>query len=281
LSTGFFNSAESAVTYAATAMEIILLVRLARLGLIREFKFFWLFLAYDAVRTLALSGWDYHLSSYEQIWVVTAPVWTILLGFVSLELLRGLAQPIPRERANRTFALYGFLIGMTASTIASMLAHPQAILRSSHLLLMIGRRCILSGCILAILAQAVFLAFGGAPLIANWRWHRRVLLVFLTALVIGSFVGTLPNTQLIEGINLLRGVALLVCYCAWIPMFERAWSRLQSYSTFPSASLSEETLAEIFAYRAREARHSKASNALPAISQYKTSKISDSRYRPQ
>jgi hypothetical protein len=258
LSTGFFNSAESVVTYAATVAELILLVRLAWLGLIREFRIFWIFLAFDSVRTLALIGRDYHSHTYESMWVITAPVWTLLLAGAAFELLRGLAQPMPRDRLNGTVALYGFLIGMTVSAVASMLAHPYVILRSASLFLMISRRCVLSGCVLAILAQAAFLAFGGAPLIANWRRHRSVLLVFMMVLVIGSFVGTFPNSQPIEWINLLRSVSLLACYCAWIPMFERAWSHLRfpriSPSGWPEEFLSEETLAEIFAYRAREAR---------------------------
>ena len=266
MTTGFFNSAESVVTYAATAAEIILLVRLAWLGLIREFKIFWLFLAYDVVLTLSLSRWDYHSPAYEWMWVVTTPVWTLLLAGASWELLRGLAQPIPRDRVNRAIALYGFLIGMTVSAVASILAHPQAILKSADLFLMISRRCILTGCILAVLAQAAFLAFG-IPLIANWRRHRRILLVFMTALVGGSFVGTLPNNQLIEWINLLQAVSVLGCYCAWIPIFERAWSHLRyfppSSSGYRYASASDETLAEIFAYRAREARLTAAEPAAP------------------
>jgi hypothetical protein len=265
MSTGFFNSAESVVTCTATVMELILLVRLAWLGLIREFKAFWLFLAYDTVLTATLNNWDYHSRSYEWMWVMTAPVWTLLLAGATWELLRGLAQPIPRDTANRTVALYGFLIGMTVSAIASILAHPFVILRSTSLLMMISRRCILSGCILAILAQGAFFALGSAPLIRNWRGHRRVMLVFLTALVIGSFIGTLPINQAIEWTNLLRSVTFLICYCVWIPMFERAWSHLQDYSAFPFASFSEETEAEIFAYRAREARQSKTPNSLPAI----------------
>ncbi len=266
MSAGFFNSAESAVTYAATAAEVILLVRLAWLGLIQEFKCFWMFLAYDAVLTVVLSRWDYHSHNYEWTWVLTTPVWTLLLAGGSWELLRGLAQPIPRDRANRTVALYGFLVGMTVSAVTSMLAHPFVILRSTSLLLMIGRRCILTGCILAILAQGAFFALGSAPLIRNWRRHRRVLLVFLSVLVIGSFVGTLPISQMIEWINLLRSIAFLACYCVWIRMFERAWSHLDNYSPALSfSSPSEDTLAEILAYREREAARSKTPNALPVV----------------
>lgn len=266
MSTGFFNSAESVVTCAATAAEIILLVRLAWLGLIREFRIFWVFLAYDVVLTLTLSRWDYHSDSYEWMWIVTTPVWTFLLAGASWELLRGLAQAIPRDTVNRAVALYGFLIGMTVSAVTSMLAHPYAILRSAHLFLMISRRCILTGCFVAIVAQAAFLAFG-IPLIANWRMHRRVLLVFLTALAVGSFVGTSPNSQPIEWINLLRGVLLFGCYGAWITMLERAWSHLRFFPARPSGfayqSASEETIAEIFAYRAREAQIAAAQPARP------------------
>jgi hypothetical protein len=259
LSTGFFNSAESVVTYAQMAAEVILLLRLAWLGLIQEFKVFWLFLAYDVVLTVALSRWNYHSPSYEWMWAVTAPVWTLLLAGATLELLRGLAQPIPRETRNRTFALYGFLIGMTVSAGGCMLAHPQTIFRPAILLTTIARSCVLSGCIFAILAQAGFLGFGGAPLIANCRRHRRVMLVLLTGVVVGSFLDASPHSQLTEWADLLRGVTLFGCYCAWIPMFERAWSHLRVLPAcrpgFPQEFPSEETLAEIFAYRAREARY--------------------------
>ena len=266
MGTGFFNSAESVVTYAATAVELGLLVRLAWLGLIREFKCFWMFLAYDAVLTVALSRWDHHSNSYEWMWIVTTPVWTILLFAVALELLRGLAQPIPRDMVNRTVALYGFLIGMTVSAVVSLLAHPQAIIRSAYLFLLISRRCILTGCVLAILAQGAYFALGSAPLIRNWRRHRRVLLVFLTALALGSFIPNLGQRQLGDWLNLLRSVTFLSCYCVWIPMFEHAWSHLQGYyySAFPFPYLSEEAEAEIFAYRARDARHPKTPHALPA-----------------
>ncbi|MGA8026969.1 MAG: hypothetical protein WB992_07465, partial [Bryobacteraceae bacterium] len=68
MSTGFFNSAESVVAYAATAAEIFLLVRLAWLGLLREFKIFSIFVAFDAALTIVLSRWDYHSPSYEWFW---------------------------------------------------------------------------------------------------------------------------------------------------------------------------------------------------------------------
>jgi hypothetical protein len=253
LSTGFFNSAESVVTYAEIAAELILLVRLAWLGLIREFKIFWIFIAYDVVLTVALSRWDYHSVSYEWMWIVTTPVWTLLLAGASLELLRGLAQPIPRDRINRTVALYGFLIGMTASAAALMLLHPQAIFRPAALLTTIAKICISSGCILAILAQGALFAFG-IPVIANWRRHRRILLVFLAELIIGSYAILLKNQQYAEWLTLLQSVSLLGCYCAWIPSFERAWSHLRFFSGCPAEPPSDETLAEILAYRAREAR---------------------------
>ena len=48
----------------------------------------------------------------------------------------------------------------------------------------------------------------------------------------------------------LRDVALLACYCSWIPILERAWSHLQDYyPVFPFPYLSDETEAEISAYR--------------------------------
>ena len=112
--TDFFSSAQSAVSYATTLAEVILLIRLAWLGLISEFKIFSLFVAFDAVLTAAFIGLDYHTYGYESIWAVTTPVWTLLLAAASFELMRGLVQPIPRETINRTAALYGFLIGMTA-----------------------------------------------------------------------------------------------------------------------------------------------------------------------
>src|ERR1700761_4249689 len=103
--TDFYNSGQSAVSYATTIAEVILLIRLAWLGVIREFKIFYLFVGFDATFTLTLIRWDYHAYSYERIWAVVTPVWTLLVAGVSLELSRGLRQAFPRETINRGAAL--------------------------------------------------------------------------------------------------------------------------------------------------------------------------------
>ena len=244
MNTGFFNSAESVLTYAATVAELLLLVRLAWLGLIREFKIFSCFLAFDAFLTVALMNWDYHSASYEWIWGITSPTWTLLLAAVALELSGGLRRAFPQERGNRTIAFYGFLIGMTVSVGTSMLAHPEPILRSVVLFLIITRRCILTGCVLAILAQGAYLTLGSAPLRANWRKHRRILLPFITCIVIDSFAATSRNTLFAEWLNLVQIVCFLGCFCAWIvalrPAFSNVWD-------FPELS-TDEQLAQMIVY---------------------------------
>ncbi|HEX3685783.1 MAG TPA: hypothetical protein VHU83_24850 [Bryobacteraceae bacterium] len=288
LNTGFFNSAESVVTYAATLAEILLLVRLTRLKLIRELPIFWSFLAFDAIRTLALVGRDYHSVPYELIWTTTAPIWTLMLALVAVELMRGLVKPVPGEPVSRAAAVFGFLLGMTGAAVASMILHPEVVIRPMSLLAFMGQRCITSGCIIAVLAQGFMLAIGGAPLIRNWRRHRRVLLVFTTAIAIGSATATSTHGNLAAWVGLLRDVALLACYCAWVPVFERAWSHVY----FPSPSrfhtlaeseyarespsgeewkseicellwhpMSEDTIAENIAYGAQEAKRVRKATA--------------------
>jgi hypothetical protein len=224
--TGFFNSAESAVTYATIAAEVILLVRLAWLGLVREFKIFSLFLTFDVLCTVVLMRWDYHSYGYERMWAVSTPVWTFLLAATALELSRGVRAAFPMETGSRTVALFGFLIGMTVSALASMLAHPQAISRAAVLFTMISRRCILSGCILAIMAQGAYLFLGNAPIMRNWRLHRRTLLACMSAVVISLFASMSTHRQYVPWFNLLRGVSLFGCVCAWIAGFRPAFSDL-------------------------------------------------------
>jgi hypothetical protein len=249
--TGFFNSAESAVTCAATAAEVLLFVRLAWLGLLREFKIFSIFLAFDAALTVFLSRWDYHSYGYEWVWAISAPVWTLLLSAASLELWWGLRQPFPQETGNRTVGLYGFLIGMTVSAVTSMLAHPQVILRSAVLFTIISRRCILSGCILGILAQGVYLALGRAPLVANWRLHRRILLMYMTAIVIASFAAPSSLREYAEWINLSRVVSLCCCFCVWIVGLRPAFRRLDSW--IPSEMPTDAQLAELIVFNRGQA----------------------------
>lgn len=230
MSTEFFNSAESAVTYAATAAELLLLVRLAWLGLLREFKIFSIFLGFDAALTVALSRWDYHSPSYEWLWAVSTPIWTLLLAGVCFELWHRLREPFPTETGNRTAALFGFLIGLTVSVAACMLAHPQLIYRPAILLTVFGKRCILSGCILGILAQGAYLWIGGAPLMANWRLHRRILIGFMTALVIGSFAATSNNVPFAEWIRLANTASFLGCFCVWSISLRPAFNSLSALS---------------------------------------------------
>ncbi|MBV9762384.1 MAG: hypothetical protein JO340_17620 [Acidobacteriaceae bacterium] len=251
MSADFFNSAESAVTYASTAAEIILLIRLTWLGLLKDFKLFAIYLAFDAVRTAALAGWNYHALSYEWVWATTVPLSTLLLASASIELSYGLRQPFPSETGNRAFGLYGFLIGMTVSAVASMLAHPQAILRSTVLLTIIGRRCILTGCVLGILAQGAYLLVGGAPLIANWRLHRRILLTYLAAVVIALFASTTSQKQYAEWINLICNTSLFACFWLWTallaPSRAQSWADVRDLSFYnsllTSRSKNEESLA--------------------------------------
>lgn len=255
--TDFFNSAQSVVTYAATVTEVILLVRLAWLGLLRDFKIFVAFLLYDVVRTATLMRLDYHSYGYEWVWAISSPVWTLLLAGAAYELSRGVVQPIPQETGNRKAALYGFLLGIAAAGLLSMLSHPEAILRSAVLFTNITRRCILSGCILGILVQGAYLTIGSAQFFQNWRMHRRTLLTFLTAIVIASFVGASNNRQLVDWVNLLRGITLFGCLCVWIarlrPAVEDVWSTLEK------PDIADAVVAEILAYY-REGRHQRRVN---------------------
>lgn len=246
MSTEFFNSAESVVTYAATAAEVILLVRLAWLGLLKEFKVFSAYLLFDALRTVALLGWDYHSHSYEWMWAVSSPLWTLSIAAVSLELSGGLRQAFPQENGNRIAALYGFLFGMTATAVVCMVTHPDAIARPGILLAIIANRCVFSGCILAILAQAAYLKIGGAPLMDAWRTHRRLLLLYMAALVIGSFASTLHNRPLGRWISLTRDTSLLGCCCVWIIAVQPAFRKLR---VRPAAA--DEQLAENIVYNRR------------------------------
>jgi hypothetical protein len=243
----FFNTAQSAASYITTIAEVILLIRLARLGLLWEFKIFSIFIAFDAALTVALAGWDYHLYSYESIWALTTPIWTLLLAGASLELMRGVVQAFPRETINRTVALYGFLIGMTVSAGASMWTHPQAIMRSPILLMVIGRRSILSGCILAILFQGAVLFIGDAPIVANWKLHRRILLALLTAYVVNLYATTAQHRYYGDWSNLLRGVTLFGCFCAWSLCLRRMFCDLWDFRGVPT----DEQVAEIIVYNRR------------------------------
>jgi hypothetical protein len=225
--TDFFNSAQSAVSYATTIAEVILLIRLAWLGLVSEFKIFSVFLVYDAILTAVLSSFDYHTYGYEWLWTLTAPVWTLLLAGASLELMRGLVQPIRGERINRNAAIYGFLIGMTVSVAASMWTHPQGIMRSTVLLTIIARRSILCGCMLAILFQGVVLFIGDAPIMSNWKLHRRVLLTLLIAVVTSLLTLTAQHRQYVDWFNLVQDVTFLGCLCAWMFGFRRMFSDLR------------------------------------------------------
>jgi hypothetical protein len=247
LTTEFFNSAESAATYAATAAEILLFVRLAWLGLLREFKIFAFFLIFDAVRTITLLSWDYHSLSYEYIWAVSAPIWTLLLSAVALELSRGLREPFLEETGNRTAALFGFLTGLTVGLLISMVTHPQLIHRPTVLLAVFGNRCMVSGCILGILAQGAYLALGSAPLVANLRLHRRVLLSFMTAIVVASFGASSKQRELAEWVFLLRSVTLLGCFCVWIGGFRRMFCDLWDIKGKPT----DAQLADIIVYNRR------------------------------
>jgi len=233
-STDFYHLGQSAVSCATAIAEVILLIRLAWLGLIREFKIFSLFLAFDAAFTLTLLGWDYHAYSYERIWTVVTPVWTLLLAGAALELSRGLRQAFPRETINRGAALYGFLIGMTVSVGAAMLTHPQAIMRSAVLLMNIGRTAILSGCIVGILAQGVCLFIGSAPVMANWRLHRRILLAYFTAFLMASLTINSRNRHFAEWISLLSNVSLFGCFCGWITALRPAFSHLWDGVGYPT-----------------------------------------------
>lgn len=211
-------------------------MRLAWLGLLREFKIFALFLAFDAVRTITLLSWDYHSHSYEYIWAVSAPIWTLLLSAAALELSYGMREPMPREPSNRNVALFGFLTGLTVSLSISMLTHPQLIHRPAVLLTVFGSRCMLSGCILAIFAQGLYLMLGTAPILANCRLHRRILLWFMTAIIVASFTSNSEHRQLAEWIELLRSFSLLGCFCAWTLSFRRMFSDVWDGTGVPTSS---------------------------------------------
>lgn len=251
MATDFYNSSQSVVSIATAIAEVILLIRLAWLGLLWEFKIFSIFVAFDAAFTVTLMGWDYHVYSYEQMWSVATPIWTVLLAGSTLELLRGLGEPFTGESTTRTVGLYGFLSGMTISAGALMMTHPQAILRSTVLLTDMARTCILCGCIFGILTQGFCFWIGDAPLVANWRRHRRILLPYITAFLMASFTVHSKNRQFAEWISLLSNLALLGCFSAWILAVRRLFRDVW-YGTAPWGTPCDDVFAENLVYHMRE-----------------------------
>lgn len=238
-------------------VELLVFLRLAWLGLLRDFKVFAFFLLFDAARTIVLMSWDYHSHFYEHVWSISAPIETFLIFLVVLELSHRIQEPFPGETGNRTTGLFAFLIGLTVSLGISMATHPQLINRPLALLTGFANRCVLTGCVLGLLAQGTYLIMVSAPLLANIKLHRRVLLVFMTVAVISSFTISLthPGIDIRLWTRVLRSFIHLGCFCAWGLGFRRMFSDLWDYEgcnpwnsrDYPT----DAQLAEVLVYKRR------------------------------
>ena len=78
--------AEDLLWYAAPVIIVLLLWRLARLGLLMEYKALALYLAFSAVRSILLIAISYRNPLYAPVWVYSTPVLWLLSVLVALEI---------------------------------------------------------------------------------------------------------------------------------------------------------------------------------------------------
>lgn len=203
-----------------TALEFILIGRLAQLRLLSERPWFTLFIAWDALRVVLLYSFaslDYHRHHYATLWALTAPLTWLTLCCAVVEVFHSIHAQFQGENSRETLLKYLLALGLAVPLIASWII-------DSHLnvidpfvdAIRVGNRCIFAICSAVLLGQAAFFSLARLPLPTNLRVHRFAFTCFVTADALVHFLTGTRSTLVADLANLISTTIMSACLVAWL-----------------------------------------------------------------
>ncbi|WP_321472497.1 hypothetical protein [uncultured Paludibaculum sp.] len=221
--------------YANLVLKVILLWRLASLGLAPRYKALCFVMALASLRTLALLPLKVTTLAYAKVYLFSQPLLLLAYALVALEIY---GQVFESYRGI-SFLGRGFLIGAFVLSIAGSLGFhmaevdvnsgPQRLLR----LYLAGESAMYVTLLLFLLALAAFLLWYPIPLRKNLLHYNLIFLVFFAAMSAGIILGNPePGSMAARVGSTLRMGIDTACLASWVFLFRRSWEQETSGVSF-------------------------------------------------
>jgi hypothetical protein len=204
-------------------LHLLLLLRMQKLGLRRTFRWFFSFLAIEAVLLSCLFVLHAR-QSYAYTYIILQPVLWVLLMLVQLELyslILGGYTGIATLARRFTYAALGVSVGISLFTLSADMnfaAHKYPVL----LYYTVIHRGLLFSLLLFQVLTTAFLLWFPVALGRNALSHSLIYFFYFLVSGVAIFYRNITGSAVTPQVNVVLMAATIACLAAWMMAFQRA-----------------------------------------------------------
>jgi len=200
----------------AIAANVVLAVRLYMLGLHKKYPYFFVYLIFQTVRSLALVTFPINSFTFAYIFVYTQPVLWVFYVLVVLELYDKVLNDWKGIQSLGRWALYGSLVIAVGVSFLTLI--PFWGKEDSKLLFWVTtvERGVLTSVMLFLFLILLFLSRYPLQLRRNIIVHCVVYTIFFLGLSMTLLVRNVRGWEIMPTLNHVVEVISLACYGVWI-----------------------------------------------------------------
>jgi hypothetical protein len=221
------SALENAVYNLALIAQAFLIVKLTSIGLSRSYPWFFRFLCFHFVASVALLMVDPRKNLYGYIWIPVQMLLFTAYYLVVYELYSLVLNDFPGiQKWGRRVMLFGGIacLAVAAVTLAADLSNGDArypILQAVNLF----RRGVTSSLVLFIAVMTAFLAYFPVPLKSNVLAHAMLFGAYFLTETIGTFCRNLAGPSAARLVSTVLGCLTLTVVLGWIFLLSEAGER--------------------------------------------------------
>jgi hypothetical protein len=211
----------------ALALGLVAAVRIYRLDFHRKYKFFFIFLSFQAAQSLALLACNFYRApkrAYGQVWFVTEPVIWVLYILVVLELYSVALINFKGLQTAGRWMLWGALplaVAISAATMVPTWRSPTERFPLVFYFLLIERGIMFS-LVVFILLTLLFLSWYPVPLNRNIIVHCFLCTFLLLSGSMGFLVRNVAGDTVMGGVNIALASVTTLCWLGWLILLSPA-----------------------------------------------------------
>lgn len=211
------------ISTVGSVLELLLILRILQLGLSRQYRAFFVFLACDLGRDLSLRALEGDLSShtYAVAWALSAPLLWIALCFAIVEICERFYQIVPASReVKRTIVAAALLASIVISLAVSaeLIDNVSPLVSWQEAIRVTNRFVFMAGAVV-LWTQRIFFLRDWPVLPHNVRVHRSAFTLYLSADATLRFLSGLSNPVLAMRANVICSTLFCVSLLIWLVGF--------------------------------------------------------------
>jgi len=196
---------------------LLLLTKIFRAKLLRKYRYFGWYLAFEVVRLSAVSFVKLKSTLYAHVYFATQPIMWILFVLMMLELFQ---VALRRHHGIASLGRKALTVSLAASAIGSgltlLIDLQQANAESAVLYnFMLLERLVMTSLLVLVLCLTAFLSYFPVPLTRNVRIHACVLTAYFAVKASTLWIRTIYGLQPTPMLNIVVQVLNITCLLAW------------------------------------------------------------------